>query len=240
MTARSSETEVLVDDSPFAWPPARVACERGDGSGRPTPIQTQKHIVCWEFALAAAAFMLVLASNLVSLGFDELRTTLINANWEFSWSHDIDTALLGIGVCASVIGAHATISRRRPWLATAAIFAVFFLDEISALHGQFGNLDKLLYAPILAALVVCVQRLTAGTPEGVLAGYGFATLLLAFTMHVAGLHLLRPLGYTNYVYQAGVGFKEGTELAGLILVLVALWRRAATLRAANIRSARRG
>ncbi len=176
--------------------------------------------------LASAAFVLVLASNLVSLGFDHLQTTLINANWEYSWSHDVDTILLGIGVVTSLIGAKATRSDRRLWNATAAILALLFLDEISALHGQLGNLDKLLYAPILAALVVCVWRLASDTPERALVVWGLATLLIAFAMHVAGLHLLRPLGYTNHVYQAGVGFKEGTELAGLILVVAALWRRA--------------
>lgn len=178
------------------------------------------------FVLAAAAFVLVLASNLLSLRFDHLRTTLINANWEFSWSHDAATLLLGIGVWTSLIGARATRADRRLWLATAAILAVFFLDEASALHGQLGNLDKLLYVPILAALVVCVWRLAAGTRERALVACGLTTLLLAFAMHVAGLHLLRPLGYNNYVYQSGVGFKEGTELAGLMLLVTALWRRA--------------
>jgi hypothetical protein len=176
--------------------------------------------------LAAAAFAVVLVSNLLSLGLDDLRTNLINANWEFSWSHIVDTILLGIGVCASLVGARATRADRRLWIATAAILAVFFLDEASALHGQIGNLEKLLYAPILAALVVCVYRLTARTRESTLVVSALTTLLVAFAMHVAGLHLLRPIGYTTYVYQAGVGFKEGTELAGLILLVTALWRRA--------------
>ena len=178
------------------------------------------------FALAAAAFALVVTSNLLSLGLDDLRTTLINANWEFSWSHDVDTILLGIGVWISFVAARAADEDRRLWVATAAILALLFLDELSALHGQLSNLDKLLYAPILAALVVCIWRLTAATPERTLVVCALTTLLLAFAMHVAGLHLLRPIGYTNYVYQAGVGFKEGTELAGLILLVAALWRRA--------------
>jgi len=187
----------------------------------------------WTFALAAAAFALVVTTNLLSLGLDDLRTTLINANWEFSWSHEVDTILLGIGVWISLVGAWAAGEDRRPWLATAAILALLFLDELSALHGQLSNLDKLLYAPILAALVVCVWRLTAGTPERTVVVCALTTLLLAFAMHVAGLHLLRPMGYTNYVYQSGVGFKEGTELAGVILLVAALWRRARTERVSS-------
>ena len=178
------------------------------------------------FVLAAAAFVLVLASNLLSLRTDHLRTTLINANWEFSWSHDAATLLLGIGVWTSLIGARATRADRRLWLATAAIPPCSSWMRHRRCTGQLGNLDKLLYVPILAALVVCVWRLAAGTRERALVACGLTTLLLAFAMHVAGLHLLRPLGYNNYVYQSGVGFKEGTELAGLMLLVTALWRRA--------------
>jgi hypothetical protein len=32
---------------------------------------------------------------------------------------------------------------RRLWLMTSAIRALFFLDEVSALHGQLRNLEKL-------------------------------------------------------------------------------------------------
>ena len=45
-------------------------------------------------------------------------------------------------------------------------------------------------------------------------------------MHVLGLYLLRPLGHYDQVYQLGVGVKEGTELAGLILVVLGLARLA--------------
>ncbi len=197
------------------------------GAATRTPAPSRTRAGSGLFMLAAFAFVLVLASNLVSVGLDQLRTTLINANWEFSWSHDVDTVLLAVGTGVSVGGARSSVAHRRLWLATAAILAVFFLDEISALHGQIGNLDKLLYAPLLIALVLCVWRLTERAPERVLVIYGFATLLFAFAMHVAGLHLIRPIGYTTYVYQTAVGFKEGAELAGLIILVAALWQRAA-------------
>ncbi|MGH2884626.1 MAG: hypothetical protein ACRDPA_18325 [Solirubrobacteraceae bacterium] len=176
--------------------------------------------------VAALACGAVVATNLLWLRVGHLRTSVIDANWEFSWSHDLDTALLAIGVYASLVGARANGPHRRLWSATAAILALFVLDEVSAFHGQFGNLEKLLYAPILAALVVCVWRLTAGTEERAPVMWSLVTLVFAFAMHVAGLHLLRPIGYATYLYQVGVGFKEGTELAGLILLVAALWRRA--------------
>lgn len=224
MPVRTGEDDVAIDDVPIvgALPSSAGAHERG-GDMEPRP--NHERVVSRMLVLAWAAFALVLTSNLLSLGVDHLQTTLINANWEFSWSHDVDTILLGIGVWTSLVGARAGGADRRLWLATAAILALLFLDELSALHGQVRNLDKLLYAPILAALVVCVWRLTAATHERTLIVYALITLLLAFAMHVAGLHLLRPIGYTTYVYQAGVGFKEGTELAGLTLLVAALWRR---------------
>lgn len=177
-------------------------------------------------AVAVLAVGLVVGTNLLSLGLDQLRTSVMNANWEFSWSHDADTVLLAIGVYASLVGARAPGPHRRLWAGTTAILALFVIDEVSALHGQLGNLDKLLYAPVLAVLVVCVWRLTAETHERALVRWGLGTLVFAFGMHVAGLHLLRPIGYTTYVYQAGVGFKEGTELAGFVLLVTGLWRRA--------------
>lgn len=210
--------------------PSAPALAQARPSGAAGEIETRldadKRAIRAAAVLGVIAFALVVASNLVSLGLDHLRTNLINANWEFSWSHDLDTLLLAVGTCTAVAGARASGARRRLWLATAGILALFFLDEVSALHGQVGNLDKLLYTPILVALVLCVWRLTEQTPDRMLVIRGLTTLLFSFAMHVAGLHLLRQVGYTTYLYQVGVGFKEGAELAGLILLVTALWRRA--------------
>jgi len=181
-------------------------------------------------AVAALVSIAVLATNLISLGFDNLRTSVINANWEFSWSHDLDTVLLAAGVYAGVRGARASEEQRRLWIATATIIGLFFLDEVSALHGRVGKLDKLVYAPILVALVVCVWRLTMGTSERWLVTAGVGTLIFAFGMHVVAVPALLPIGYNTYVYQVAVGFKEGAELAGLILLVGALWRRARAAR----------
>lgn len=180
----------------------------------------------WLLVVAGTLLSAVIATNLVSLGLDHLSYTLLNANWEFSWSHDADTLALAIGACAAVMAAWRPTAHRRLWAVTAAALALFVLDEISSLHAQIGatSLDKLLYAPILVALVVAVWRLSAGTPERRLAVWGIATLLVSFAMHVAGLHLLRPIGYFTWLYQIGVGFKSGTELAGLILLVSALWQ----------------
>jgi len=187
----------------------------------------------WLLVVAGIILCAVIATNLVSLGLDHLTYTLLNANWEFSWSHDADTLALALGACTAVTAAWRPTAHRRLWAVTAVVLALFVLDELSSLHAQIGaaSVDKLLYAPILAALVAAVWRLSAGTAERRLAVWGIATLLVSFAMHVAGLHLLRPIGYFTWLYQIGVGFKSGTELAGLILLVSALWQLAARDRA---------
>lgn len=209
------------------WPVAARRSSSQSTAGR------QSEIGSGPWIAASIAFFAVLASNWVSLGLDHLRTTLINANWEFSWSHDVDTLVLVLGVWAAVSGWWRQRQNRRLWAGIAAILALLFFDEISPLHAQIGAVSagKLLYVPILVGLVACLWVLAAGTEEMSLIGWGLVALLLSFGMHTPGLHILHRLGYTNWVYQTGVGFKEGAELAGLMLVVLALVRLARTDRA---------
>ncbi len=177
-------------------------------------------------AIATAAFAAVLVSNQLDLALDRLGVRVLNANWEFSWSHDIDSLVLAIGVLVAVTGAWREPGRRRVWLGTAAIFAVLFLDEISSLHAAIGrsHFGKLVYAPILLALVGCLWRLSEGTRERADLALGLVLLGASFFMHTVGVHLLLRLGYWTEVYQAGVGIKEGCELAGLLVVMLVLFR----------------
>jgi hypothetical protein len=199
--------------------------------GRPRPngaAPPAQSIDRWLLLVAGLALIAVIVTNWLSLKLNHLSYTLLNANWEFSWSHDADTLALAVGACVAISVALRPTVHRRLWALTAAILALFVLVEISSLHARIGavSFNKLLYAPILVALVVAVWRLTAETPQRRLAVWGIATLLVSFAMHVVGLHLLRPIGYFTWLYQTGVGFKSGTELAGLILLVSALWQLA--------------
>ena len=146
--------------------------------------------------------------------------------------HDVDTVMLVLGVWAAATGWRRQHRNRKLWAGIAAILTIFFLDEVSPLHAQIGAVSagKLLYVPVLAGLAAGLWCLAAGTTERVLIGWGLAALLLSFGMHTPGLHILHRLGYTNWIYQTGVGFKEGAELAGLLLVVFALWRLSADIR----------
>lgn len=170
----------------------------------------------------------MVATNQADLGTDRFAVQLLNANWQFSWSHDLDALALAAGLFAAVTGARWTDRHRGLWGATALIIGLFFLDEISPLHSEIDRLafGKLLYSPILVALVICVWLLTAETSQRAIVGVGLVTLFLSFGMHVVGLRALLTLGYYSWPYQAGVGVKSGTELAGLLLVVPGLWRLA--------------
>lgn len=184
----------------------------------------------WRFILAAVAFAAVIVTNLIDLRVHHLSHGLLNANWRFSWSHDVDTLAFAAGVVICARAARGASPERRLWSAIATLLGVLFLIEASPLHTQVDlllvdglSVGKLFYTPILLALLVCMWRLVAHTDQrgGILVG--LATLFLSFGMHVIGLGLLRPLGYLNAIYQGGVGAKEGLELAGLFLLIPGLW-----------------
>jgi hypothetical protein len=180
----------------------------------------------WALGLAAIALAGVLATNLLDLESYRFGVRLLDANWEFSWSHDVDTLALAFGVLVAAAGATWHPRQRALWIATSVILALFFLDEVSPAHAAIGHVSKLLYVPIVGALAICLWRLADSTAEQGTVALGLATLLISFGMHVVGLTILRPIGYMTWPYQTGVGVKEGAELGGLLLLVVALFRLA--------------
>lgn len=182
----------------------------------------------WKLAIAVLALAAVVGTNQFDLATRHLSNHMLNANLQLSWSHLADTLVIAAGVLATVIGARVQRDRRRLWIAAGTILALFFLDEASPLHDHIDKLPggKLLYTPILLALVVCVWYLANRSDEQRIIGLGLATLFFSFGMHIVGLRILIPLGYFNWLYQAGVGVKTGTELAGLLLVVLGIWRLA--------------
>jgi hypothetical protein len=149
----------------------------------------------------------VLATNLVDLLANQLRPNLraLDANWQFSWCHDLDRLLLAAGMVAAVRGTRRVVSLQGLWYLLAGILALLLLDELSPLHATVGHISKLLYVPILIVLVVCLWRLVLNSPERAIVGAALLTLSGSFGMHVVGLTMLRPIGYMSWPYQAGVG-----------------------------------
>ena len=54
------------------------------------------------------------------------------------------------------------------------------------------------------------------------------TLIISYAIHVFGVQAVEALGWgiESLAYQLKVGVKQGTELAGWLLLVLALWRLA--------------
>jgi hypothetical protein len=139
----------------------------------------------------------------------------------------VDAATLAAG---AAIALAALVRRAREpiaWVLLATILALLFLDEISGLHARVDTLDhgKLLYAPLLALLAAAAWRVTRRTAQLSNLRAGAALLLASYAIHVLEPHsIARALGWSanGWAFQSVVATKEGTELAGLLLALLAL------------------
>ncbi len=178
------------------------------------------------FILAGLAVTAVLSTHLLDFGADHLGVSLLNANSDRSWSHLLVTAVLVLATTGALVGSRGR-GRSGLWFAAAAALAFLSVSEISALHAEIDQMSwgKLIYAPVLLILAACLWRLAdAGPARGVMRA-GLALLVLSYAIHVLGPHVLGALGLraSNWAYQTKVGLKQGTELAGWLLVLVGVW-----------------
>lgn len=177
--------------------------------------------------IAVGAVLAVGSTHLIDFGVYHLQYTLLNANLATSWSHAVDAGALAVGAGVCVIGARRQPAWRATWIVTAVILTLFVIDEVSGLHAAIGTprYGKLLYAPVLAALVYCVWRLTRGGAYFPVVRASAALLLVAYAIHVLDPHnIARALDWTvgGWAFQVVVALKEGTELAGVLLALLAL------------------
>lgn len=178
--------------------------------------------------IAALAIGAVAATNLVDFWLFDFRYRLLNANLSASWSHTVAAGALAMAAVGCLVGAWRSSSQRAAAMVAAAIFTLFFADEVSGLHKQVDSLThgKALYAPILVVLAYCVWRLTRATAYLLSAWAAAALLLVSYVIHVIEPHNIgHVFGWTpaDWEYQTVVALKEGTELAGLLVALLALW-----------------
>jgi hypothetical protein len=77
------------------------------------------------------------------------------------------------------------------------------------------------YAPLLGVLMVSLAVLARGSDQQRLVLGALALLLASLAIHVLGPHVVRALGWgpDSWAYQIKVGLKEGSELAGWVLLL---------------------
>ena len=195
--------------SPLTLPPAR-----GE-----EPRVPQVPLLPWLVG-AAVVVAVELTTHLVDFGADDLRIKLLDSAYEWSWSHLVATAAFAAAAVLGVVGAHRSAGHRRAWQVTGGLFAFFFLDNVTRLHEHVARWP-LVYAPLLGVLMVSLAVLAWGTDQQRIVLGALMLLLASLAIHVLGPHVVRALGWgpDSWAYQIKVGLKEGSELAGWVLLL---------------------
>lgn len=179
-------------------------------------------------ALAAGAIAAVGVTHLIDFGAYHLRYRILNANSAASWSHLVVAGVFAVGAVVCVTSAWRSPASRAAWLATGVMLVpLFFVGEAAGVHAEIDALShgRLLYAPILALLVYCVWHITRAGAYFAIARAGAMLLVASYAIHVLEPHnIARALGWSEggWGFQIVVALKEGTELAGVLLALLAL------------------
>jgi len=180
------------------------------------------------YAAAAAALVLEVAAHLLDFGLDDLRARLFDASQEWSWSHLAATAAFACGAAVSVFAA---LQRReaqaRRWWVLALLFGVLLADNVTRAHEAVPHWP-LIVMPALAGVAVITAMLARGTPVFRATVVALGLLAASFAIHVLGHALVHGAGWSpaTWGYQIKVALKEGTELAGWVLLTPVLVRLA--------------
>jgi len=168
-----------------------------------------------------------MATQLLDFTAWNLRVRALDASYEWSWSHVASTTCIAIGTVLCVAGAirAGAGGRRRAWRAAGVLMAVLLADNITRLHEHVPHWP-VVYAPLVVGLGVAMAAVAAGRPGARLVHAAVALLCLSLVIHVAGPKAVSALGWspTSLAFQVKVGLKEGTELAGWVLLLSGLAR----------------
>jgi hypothetical protein len=178
-------------------------------------------------ALSAGVLALAVGIQLLDFGVYDLRVAFLNSADEWSYSHVLATVAFVAGAVAGVTG---TRSAGRPawaWRGVAGVFAVLVIDNLSRAH-EYIPAWPAVYAPLLGALAVCLVVVARDTDRRPFVLTGLALLFASLVIHVAGPAAIRGLGWTpdGWAYQVKVALKEGSELAGWLLLVPAALRLA--------------
>jgi len=168
-----------------------------------------------------------MATQLLDFTAWNLRIRALDASYEWSWSHVASTTCIATGTVLCVAGAARAGGggRRRAWRAAAILMAVLLADNVTRLHEHVPHWP-VVYAPLVVGLGVAMAAVAAGRPGARLVHAAVALLCLSLVIHVAGPRAVSALGWspTSLAFQVKVGLKEGTELAGWVLLLTGLAR----------------
>jgi hypothetical protein len=192
---------------------------------QPRAARSQTRIPAIPVAIAAIVLVLEIATHLVDFGAWNLRVRLLDSAYEWSSSHILASVAIAAGAVICGLGALAADRRRRTWVVASALFGVLLIDNVTRLHDGIPHW-QVLYVPLLAALCIATVRVALGTDALPLVLAGIALLCGSFAIHTLGPHVVHLLGWgvASWGYQVKVALKEGTELAGWVLLVSALLR----------------
>jgi hypothetical protein len=174
-------------------------------------------------AAGAAALTVEVITHLVDFGVFDLRIEAIDSNYEWSYSHVLATLAFGAGAIACTWGTVHREARRVPRMIASALFAFLCIDGATRLHEHIPAWPAF-YAPLLLVLAASVGAVARGTDRASVVYAGLALLFGSFVIHVVGHAMAQALGWppSSWAYQAKVALKEGTELAGWVILVPAV------------------
>jgi hypothetical protein len=179
--------------------------------------------------LAGAGVVAVaeLTTHLVDFGADSLRIKLLDSAYEWSWSHLVATAAFATAALLAFAGGRRSARHQPAWATIVGLFAFFLVDNLTRLHEHVAHWP-VLYAPLLGALLLSLSVVAWDSDQRRIVLAGLTLLIASLAIHVLGPHVVRALGWgpDSWAYQIKVGLKEGTELAGWVLLLPPLARLA--------------
>jgi hypothetical protein len=180
------------------------------------------------YAAASAALVVEVTAHLLDFGLDDLRAQLFDASQEWSWSHLVATAAFASGAAVSLFAARQRRdAEQRTWWLLALLFGVLLVDNVTRAHEAVAHWP-LIVLPALAGVAISVTRLARGTAAFRTVVAAVALLAASFAIHVLGHALVHDAGWgpETWGYQIKVSLKEGTELAGWVLLAPVLVRLA--------------
>jgi hypothetical protein len=174
-------------------------------------------------AAGSAALAVEVTTHLVDFGVFDLRISVINSNFEWSYSHVLATVAFGVGAVACAWGAVRREERRAARTLACALFAFLCIDGVTRIHEHVPAWPAI-YAPILIALSASLVAIARATDRANVVYAGLALLFGSLVIHVVGPEVVRTLGWQqdSWAYQIKVALKEGTELAGWVVLVPAV------------------
>ena len=167
--------------------------------------------------LAACLAFAVVATSLVDFAA-HLRVGLLDASLGSSWSHRLAAAILGASGLLALVTAVRSSAQRTWWCVASLALMALFIVEISRLHVEVDRVShgKLVYLPLLAALVASLLRLTRCSDQRTLMWTGLAALTASYAVHLLGWDVVQRLGFRHGSWpdRIKVSIKEATGLAG--------------------------